>query len=224
MTWIVPVCTGSSQTSCFDRRPRPLLRSRMRNILSARLALRSARSPRSSLGEDGRTPAARAQGSGRFLPAGLAPLAQAADAFSAARLLFVSLIGVSSARAQVSPDEREILDALDPTAVVSLTRRLSEEVGVGPSGAGYGSAIAGSPAEKALADFLEKQMRARGFDVARERFPVRSYDYGEVNRGGSVGPDDVSAVQRLEAQARGHLEEALLLIAGKLREAPANLE
>ncbi len=95
-------------------------------------------------------------------------------------LLFFSLIGAQSARAQISPDEQELLDALDPTAVVSLTRRLSEEVGVGPSGAGFGSAIAGSPPEKALADFIERQMRARGFDVVRERFPVRSYDYGEV--------------------------------------------
>lgn len=94
--------------------------------------------------------------------------------------LFVFLIGAQSARAQISPAEQELLDALDPTAVVSLTRRLSEEVGVGPSGAGRGSAIAGSPAEKALADFIEKEMRARGFDVVRERFPVRSYDYGEV--------------------------------------------
>jgi len=92
---------------------------------------------------------------------------------------FVVLFG-HSAHAQISPDERALLDALDPTAVVSLTRRLSEEVGVGPSGAGYGSAIAGSPAEKALADFIEKEMRARGFDVIRERFPVRSYDYGGV--------------------------------------------
>ncbi len=92
----------------------------------------------------------------------------------------VLLLGGHPAQAQISPDERALLDALDPTAVVSLTRRLSEEVGVGPSGAGHGSAIAGSPAEKALADFIEKEMRARGFDVSRERFPVRSYDYGEV--------------------------------------------
>jgi hypothetical protein len=48
--------------------------------LNARLAPRSARTPRSSLGEDGRIPAAF----GRFLPAGLAPLAEAADAFEAA--------------------------------------------------------------------------------------------------------------------------------------------
>jgi hypothetical protein len=95
-------------------------------------------------------------------------------------LCLVSLIGAQTSRAQISPDEQSLLGALDPTAVVTLTRRLSEEVGVGPSGAGYGSAIAGSPAEKALADFIEKEMRARGFDVVRERFPVRSYDYGEV--------------------------------------------
>ncbi len=93
---------------------------------------------------------------------------------------FLVLLGGHSAHAQISPDEQGLLDALDPTAVVSLTRRLSEEVGVGPSGAGYGSAIAGSPAEKALADFIENEMHARGFDVVRERFPVRSYDYGEV--------------------------------------------
>jgi hypothetical protein len=82
--------------------------------------------------------------------------------------------------AQISSAERQVLDALDPTAVVSLTRRLSEQVGVGPSGAGYGSAVAGSASEKALADFIEKEMRARGFEVTRERFPVRAYDYGEV--------------------------------------------
>jgi len=105
---------------------------------------------------------------------------------------FFFLIGAEDARAQVSPDERALLDALDPTAVVTLTRRLSEEVGVGPSGAGYGSAIAGSPAEKSLADFIEKEMRARGFDVVRERFPVRSYDYGEVKL--LVGGSEVEAI------------------------------
>src|SRR3990172_6374384 len=44
-------------------------------LLLLAFALRSARSPRSPLGEDGRTPAAPAEGSRRFLPAGLAPLA-----------------------------------------------------------------------------------------------------------------------------------------------------
>ena len=92
----------------------------------------------------------------------------------------VSLLGARSPLAQISSDERDLLDGLDSTAVVSLTRRLSEEVGVGPSGAGYGTAVAGSPAERALADFIEKEMRARGFDVVRERFPVRSYEYGDV--------------------------------------------
>ena len=43
-------------------------------------------------------------------------------------------------------------------------------------------------------------------------------------KGGRVGPDDIAAVGRLEAQARGHLEEALLLVAGRLREAAARLE
>ena len=49
--------------------------------ISARLAVRSARSPRSSLGEDGRISATLRLGRDRFLPAGLAALAQAADAF-----------------------------------------------------------------------------------------------------------------------------------------------
>ncbi len=95
-------------------------------------------------------------------------------------VFFLGLLAAGSARAQLTPDERKLLDALDPDAVVSLTRQLSEEVGAGPSGAGYGSATAGSPAEEALADFIEGEMRARGFDVVRERFPVRAYDYGEV--------------------------------------------
>jgi hypothetical protein len=94
--------------------------------------------------------------------------------------ILVILIGAQTAGAQVSSEERKLLDALDEAAVVSLTQRLSEEVGVAPSGAGYGSAVAGSPEEKALADFIEKEMRARGFEVARERFPVRRYEYGEV--------------------------------------------
>lgn len=84
------------------------------------------------------------------------------------------------ALAQVSPEERAVLDALDPTRAVTTLRHLSEEVAVEPSGAGLGTAVAGSKAEMALADSIERQMRALGFDVVRERFPVRSYDYGEV--------------------------------------------
>jgi hypothetical protein len=98
------------------------------------------------------------------------------NALLPALVLFIARL----ARAQVSGGEQEILDALDTTAVVNLTRRLSEQVGVGPSGAGYGSAIAGSASEKALADAIEREMRDRGFEVTRERFPVRAYEYGEV--------------------------------------------
>ena len=43
-------------------------------------------------------------------------------------------------------------------------------------------------------------------------------------RGGSVSEKDKEIVRRLEAQARGHLEEAILLVSGKLREAAARLE
>jgi hypothetical protein len=41
---------------------------------------------------------------------------------------------------------------------------------------------------------------------------------------GRSGREELASVQRLEAQARGHLEEALLLMAEKLRRAAAELE
>lgn len=99
-------------------------------------------------------------------------------------LLWFCLAALSGARissAQISGDERAVIDSLDAARVVALTRRLSEDVVKEPSGAGYGTAVAGSPEEKALADFIEKEMRARGFDVVREPFPVRRYVYGEVS-------------------------------------------
>ncbi|HEY7699276.1 MAG TPA: M28 family peptidase, partial [Vicinamibacteria bacterium] len=64
-----------------------------------------------------------------------------------------------------------------------------------------------------------------GNDYEQDVQPVSAEVFGLYHRvvGGSVGEDDVAAVRRLEAQARGHLEEALLLVAGKLREATAAL-
>jgi hypothetical protein len=60
-------------------------------------------------------------------------------------------------------------------------RRLSEGVVLNRSGAGVGTAVAGSPEEKALADVIEKEMQALGLSVRREPFPVRRYEYGEVS-------------------------------------------
>ncbi len=92
----------------------------------------------------------------------------------------VTALGAAPALGQISPEERTVLDALDTTRVVTTLRHLSEDVAVEPTGAGLGTAVAGSPAEKALADTIEGEMRALGFDVVRERFPVRRYDYGKV--------------------------------------------
>ncbi|MGH9334195.1 MAG: M28 family peptidase, partial [Vicinamibacteria bacterium] len=96
------------------------------------------------------------------------------------RIALLCLLIAHPVLSQISPDEREVLDALDAARVVELTRRLSRDVVTENSGAGYGTAVAGSAAEKALADVIEREMRDRGFDVARERFPVRGYDFGEA--------------------------------------------
>jgi hypothetical protein len=104
----------------------------------------------------------------------------------------LALAASQPALAQTSPEERALLESLEPARVVAMTRKLSEEIGVGPSGAGFGTAAAGSAAEKALADFIEREMRALGFEVVRERFPVRAYDYGEVKL--SVGGTSYDAI------------------------------
>jgi Peptidase family M28 len=92
----------------------------------------------------------------------------------------VSVLAAAPARGQISPEERAVLDGLDSTRAIVTLRHLSEEVAVEPSGAGLGTAVSGSRGEKELADAIERAMRELGFDVVRERFPVRSYDYGGV--------------------------------------------
>jgi Zn-dependent M28 family amino/carboxypeptidase len=94
--------------------------------------------------------------------------------------LGITALAAAPALGQISPEERTVLDALDTTRVVTTLRHLSEDVAVEPTGAGLGTAVAGSPAEKVLADTIEGEMQALGFDVVRERFPVRRYDYGKV--------------------------------------------
>ncbi len=99
-----------------------------------------------------------------------------ASSFAAIMLL----AGLSHAGGQLSPTERQILSALDSDRTIALTRRLSEELVKNNSGAGAGSAIAGSADERLLAGFIEAEMKRIGLEVRRESFPVHAYDYGEV--------------------------------------------
>ncbi len=90
------------------------------------------------------------------------------------------LAGPSHAGEQLSPTESQILSALDSDRTIALTRRLSEELVKNDSGAGAGSAIAGSADERLLAGFIEAEMKQMGLEVRRESFPVHAYDYGKV--------------------------------------------
>jgi hypothetical protein len=99
------------------------------------------------------------------------------------RLLALGVVlslGVHPARAQISPEEARLLESLDPSRTLALMKLLSEDVVENRSGAGAGTAVAGSGDEKLLADFIEREMAGLGFDVRRESFPVRAYDSGEV--------------------------------------------
>jgi len=91
------------------------------------------------------------------------------------------LAGLSHPSGQLSPVESQILNALDEGRTIAITRRLSEELVKNDSGAGAGSAIAGSADERLLAGFIEAEMKRMGLEVRRESFPVRAYDYGEVS-------------------------------------------
>ncbi len=97
-------------------------------------------------------------------------------------LLAVVLLlgGLSPAGGDLSPTENRILTALDTDRTIALTRRLSEELVQNDSGAGAGSAIAGSADERLLAGFIEAEMKQMGLEVRRESFPVHAYDYGKV--------------------------------------------
>jgi hypothetical protein len=96
--------------------------------------------------------------------------------------LLLALAGILSPAisADTTSDERAILQRIDVSRTLSLMKRLSEDVVSNQSGAGAGTAVAGSADEKALADFIAQRMKALGLDVRLERFPVRHYEYGEV--------------------------------------------
>ena len=95
--------------------------------------------------------------------------------------VFISLLcHPLTAGAQLTADERAIVDRLDVSRTLAATRRLSEDIVKNNSGVGAGSAVAGSADEKALADDIERQLKALGLQTHQEFFPVRHYEYGPV--------------------------------------------
>lgn len=92
----------------------------------------------------------------------------------------------------VSRDEGAVLDTLDVAGTLERMKWISEEVVRNRSGAGVGTAVAGSEDERRLADFIESELVRIGLSVRRETFPVRAYEYGEVSL--RVGQDELPAV------------------------------
>src|SRR5262245_36696370 len=86
----------------------------------------------------------------------------------------------SSAFSQLISDEAAILQRIDVNRTLTMTRQLSEDIVKNNSGVGAGSAVAGSADEKALADYIEKELRGLGVQTRQELFPVRHYEYGAV--------------------------------------------
>src|SRR5262245_48650494 len=149
------------------------------------------------------------------------------------RALFIALASLvllsASAFAQLSSDEAAILQRIDVNRTLTMTRQLSEDVVKNNSGVGAGSAVAGSADEKALADYIEKELRGIGLQTRQEFFPVRHYEYGSVTltaagkrldavslhaAGGTWGTRDGVAYARGNDGADRHRVRAPLVDAG----------
>ncbi len=91
-----------------------------------------------------------------------------------------SIVVATSVAGETTPDEQGVLARIDVQRALATMKQLSEDVVKNRSGAGVGTAVAGSADEQALADFIEQRMKSLGLDAHQERFPVRHYEYGEV--------------------------------------------
>jgi len=147
--------------------------------------------------------------------------------------LVVFVLQAFPSRAQV-PDppttaEREILSKLDADRTGKEIQRLSVGIVDNDSGAGAGTAIAGSADEKKIADAVAEEMKAIGLEVHTEPFPVRHYEYGKVSLkvngasieaisphtgGGTWGTIDGVPYTRGNAES-GHLLRATLVDVGR---------
>ena len=111
---------------------------------------------------------------------------------SVPRALFLSgviaIAYASAARAEVTSDEKALLARIDVNRALAMVRHLSQDVVTTTTGAGKGTAVAGSPEEKALADAIERELTGAGLKVRQERFPVRRYQYSRVTLTGNGQP------------------------------------
>ncbi len=98
------------------------------------------------------------------------------------------VVGAAPASAEITPAEKALLARLDVTRALAMVRHLSQDVVTTRSGAGAGTAVAGSVEEKALADAIEQELSRAGLAVRQERFPVRHYEYAPVLLTGNGRP------------------------------------
>src|ERR1700758_5267040 len=108
------------------------------------------------------------------------------------------LLAAGCAHAGITQEEQRLLDRLDAGRVLADIRHLSQDVVKTPSGLGAATAVAGSPAEKALANEISRKLRATGLAVRVEEFPVRAYRYGPVRLAA-----DGSEIQAISLQTAG---------------------
>ncbi len=95
-------------------------------------------------------------------------------------LLLAAIVTPLAANAQISVSEQKLLNSLDAARVASQIQFFSEGVVKTPSGAGDGTAVAGSAEERTLAQAIAQEMKKIGLQVRQEPFAVRAYDYGPV--------------------------------------------
>jgi Iap family predicted aminopeptidase len=103
---------------------------------------------------------------------------------SCAFLVLIVLTAPSSKAQSVTrltPTETKILSSLDADRTGKEIQRLSVGIVDNNSGAGAGSAIAGSADEKKIAEAVEGEMRSIGLNVHTEPFTVRHYEYGKMS-------------------------------------------
>jgi hypothetical protein len=142
----------------------------------------------------------------------------------------VALVLAPSLAGDTTPDEQAVLARIDVQRALATMKQLSEDIVKNRSGAGAGTAVAGSADEQALADFIEQRMKSLGLEVHQERFPVRHYEYGEVTltaggktlpaislhaAGGTWGTRDGVPYARGNDRTADHRVRAMLVDAGE---------
>lgn len=98
-----------------------------------------------------------------------------------ALLVMLAVLVPSRGFAELTDAERRLLESLDVTRTQATTRRFAEGIVKTRSGAGAGTAVAGSVEEKQLAAAIEQEFRRLGLKVHQETFPVRHYQFAEVS-------------------------------------------